>query len=220
MKVEDKYLCYWNNYHREHKSVEFNMINSINDFLSKNNLYSHNLNVLEFGIGDAKNLVKLASIYDTVYACDVCDLAIKNAMQLNIKNTILVKNYFTELPLPSNHFDVIFISRTLSTISSINFLESTLNELKRISKENGYIIILDYCQSDKFLSSYSNCICKNQNISKLKPTWSSIPFLHFNEETIINLFLPFKKIDSFRIKISTCNYNSDDGIAIIFKNEK
>lgn len=219
MNKENKYLRYWNKYHKEHKNVDFNMFESIKEFLKENNLFSPNLSVLEFGIGNAKNLITLSNIYKTIYACDVCDLALKNVSQLNLENVILVKNYFKKLPLPSKFFDLIFISRTLSTISDLEYFDSTVKELKRIIKNDGVIVIIDYCQSKKFSNSYSPFIYNNLFISKLKPEWSSIPFLHFNEEFIINQFSPLKRIFSLKTKISTCNNNYDDGVIIILKNE-
>ena len=101
--------------------------------------------VLEIGIGSGLNIpyYNLSSI-DKIYGLDpsqeLCELALKNANNHEIEIKLLV-NGAEEIELKSKSIDTVLITYTLC---SINNLQQSLKEIKRVMKPNAVLMFCEH----------------------------------------------------------------------------
>lgn len=123
--------------------------------------------VLEVGIGSGLNLphYNLSNI-DKIYGLDpsaeLCDIAIKNALEFDINIDFLI-NGAEEIKLKSNSVDTVLITYTLCSIEKI---DDSFNEIKRVMKPDANIL---FCEHG-LAPDYS--VSKWQN--RINPIWGKL----------------------------------------------
>lgn len=105
---------------------------------------------LEIGCGNAFQSVLLASVSKKIFAIDLFkengtthSLGISKAQdlinRLNINNVTMISCSALSLPFTDNYFDFVFSS---SALEHIEDRESALYEIRRVLKNNGYLILI------------------------------------------------------------------------------
>lgn len=124
--------------------------------------------MLDLGCGDA---VSSAPLYDRVkdiYCADTSPVALERVLKRNLDNLypILASGY--QLPFPNNFFDGIF---SIFVVEHIRNPEKMLNEIHRILKPNGQLIIsTDSKYYYKYFRFPLGWVKGNFNIRKNDPT--------------------------------------------------
>ena len=101
--------------------------------------------ILEIGIGSGINIpfydkANVEKIYGLDPSEELNNIAQKKAINNNLKIDFLL-NGAEEIPLPSNSMDTILITYTLCTIQD---LESSLKEIKRVMKDDGVMLFCEH----------------------------------------------------------------------------
>lgn len=102
-------------------------------------------NVLDFGAGTGYFSIPFAEkTAGTVYALDIDDSMLEiiksKAQQKQLTNIVPVQGKIGELPLSEGSIDVVIASLVLH---EINPLAETLNQIKNVLKEDGYLICVE-----------------------------------------------------------------------------
>ena len=101
--------------------------------------------ILEIGIGSGINIpfynkANVEKIYGLDPSEELNHIAQKKAINNNLEIDFLL-NGAEEIPLPSNSMDTILITYTLCTIQD---LESSLKEIKRVMKDDGVMLFCEH----------------------------------------------------------------------------
>ena len=101
--------------------------------------------ILEIGIGSGINIpfynkANVEKIYGLDPSEELNNIAQKKAINNNLEIDFLL-NGAEEIPLPSNSIDTILITYTLCTIQD---LESSLKEIKRVMKDDGVMLFCEH----------------------------------------------------------------------------
>ena len=101
--------------------------------------------ILEIGIGSGINIpfynkANVEKIYGLDPSEELNNIAQKKAINNNLEIDFLL-NGAEEIPLPSNSMDTILITYTLCTIQD---LESSLKEIKRVMKDDGIMLFCEH----------------------------------------------------------------------------
>ena len=101
--------------------------------------------ILEIGIGSGINIpfynkANVEKIYGLDPSEELNNIAQKKAINNNLEIDFLL-NGAEEIPLPSNSMDTILITYTLCTIQD---LESSLKEIKRVMKDDGVMLFCEH----------------------------------------------------------------------------
>jgi len=101
--------------------------------------------ILEIGIGSGINIpfynkANVEKIYGLDPSEELNNIAQKKAINNNVEIDFLL-NGAEEIPLPSNSMDTILITYTLCTIQD---LESSLKEIKRVMKDDGVMLFCEH----------------------------------------------------------------------------
>lgn len=110
-------------------------LNIINNFIPKNK----KLKILDAGCGEG-HLIKILcenNINNQYYGIDITKIALKDAIKRNPLATILYQD-ITDIKFNNDYFDFIICS---DVIEHVIYYNDGLNELKRVVKNNGYIIL-------------------------------------------------------------------------------
>lgn len=107
------------------------------ELLTKN-YPAKNWHVLEFGVGHGWNLPQMAKYFGKITACDIAPIAIVESKKYKFKNVTAQLVLSEKLPFATNSFDLIIACETLEHVAD---LKITSNELKRITKPSGFILV-------------------------------------------------------------------------------
>lgn len=94
--------------------------------------------ILEFGVGHGWNLPQQVKYFGKVTGVDVAPIAISESKEYGFKNVSLKLVDGEKLPFPNNFFDLIVTTETLEHVQDLTV---TANELKRITRPDGFILI-------------------------------------------------------------------------------
>lgn len=107
--------------------------------------------VLDAGCGTGKFLNILETSSKEYIGIDLSDKQLSKAKLKSKKdNTKFICSNLSNINLESNKIDLIVSSWVLGTITDINERTSALNELKRILKDNGTIILVENAENSEF----------------------------------------------------------------------
>lgn len=120
-----------------------------NDFFYPS-LKTLNGNILEIGFGKGNNL----GVYPDrckVYAIDKTKEHINNPNPLGNKNIVLKKGIAEEIPYKDDFFDAVVFSFVLCSVNSV---DKTIQEIKRVLKKGGRVILLEHIKSENKISHF------------------------------------------------------------------
>jgi len=122
------------------KKVDNYLIN-----LSKNKI------ILDAGCGTGKYLPVLEKNAKQYIGIDLSDMQLEKARNKSIKdNSIFINSNINSIPLENNSIDLIVSSWVLGTITDLSEREQCLNELKRVLKIDGIIILVENDENSEF----------------------------------------------------------------------
>ena len=103
-------------------------------------------NILDLGAGTGYLAITAAKmVHGLVYALDMnpkmLTIIESKAQDENITNIQLVKGSIDDIPLPNNSIDIVLASLVLH---EVNPLSKTLQQIKRVLKEGGYFLCLEF----------------------------------------------------------------------------
>jgi ubiquinone/menaquinone biosynthesis C-methylase UbiE len=133
---------YQDNYYYELFSKAEDYPNYVLDILKK---YSLNKIILDAGCGSGKYLEDIQSIASIYYGIDLSDKQISIAStKVSDKNKVkLICSDLTNAPLLDESIDLIYCTWVLGTILDVDKRNKVLDELKRVLKPNGEILLVD-----------------------------------------------------------------------------
>lgn len=139
-------------------------------------------NILDLGAGTGYLAITAAKMVDgLVYALDMnpkmLDIIESKAQDENITNIQLVKGSIDDIPLPDNSIDIVLASLVLHEVSP---LSKTLEQIKRVLKEGGYFLCVEFEKTESALDG--------------PPMHIRIPSANMEEELINAGFSIIKKI--------------------------
>lgn len=107
--------------------------------------------VLDAGCGTGKFLNILETSSKEYIGIDLSDKQLSKAKLKSKKdNTKFICSNLSSINIEDNKIDLIVSSWVLGTITDINERTSALNELKRILKDNGIIILIENAENSEF----------------------------------------------------------------------
>ena len=140
--------------------------------------------VVDAGCGTGKFLPIIEQYANQYIGIDLSNNQLKKAQEKSLKsNSLFINSTLDNIDLKSNSVDIIISTWVLGTITDLNERLSCLNELKRILKSNGQIILVENDLNSEFE------IIRNRD----KDTRT----IDYNNWLIDNGFKVDKKIDTF-----------------------
>lgn len=103
--------------------------------------------IIEIGCGEGLFLNELAlhNKDSQIYGIDNCkdrlDKASRNLRDKNIKNACLFKANALYLPFKNNYFDCVICINVIFNLESLTMVKNVLNEISRICKKDGRVIL-------------------------------------------------------------------------------
>ena len=132
-------------------------------FISKKNKVN-NWDVLDFGSGTGCNLITLKNFTKKIVACDINEKALSISKKENgFKNVSYVLLNGEKLPFKGKKFDLIIATEVFEHIPNYKII---FNELKRILKNNGFLII-----STPNYFNLTGVIKKNNDSKNIREMW-------------------------------------------------
>lgn len=104
--------------------------------ICKSTLKNKNIKILDFGCGPGST-IKLLHTFGKVYGVDIEPQVVDYCKQKGMENIKIIENN-KKLPFTSNSFDMI---TCMDVLEHIDREENTLNELKRLLKKDGLLVI-------------------------------------------------------------------------------
>ena len=173
--------------------------------------------VLEIGCGDGNNLVMFSHLFSDVFGCDISDTAICKSLSMMRDNIFIDKCLTSSIPYESDFFDLVFIIKTLSTISDRTKLTLLVDSAKRVLKSDGFIFVIDFCATEKFEDKYVEIIEDGIKYNYIWPEWSGIPYIHFSPLELIKLFGRTSSAKYVLSPLVSCNNNDSDGYICVME---
>lgn len=122
--------------------------NKVANYLDK---ISKNKIVLDAGCGTGKFLSILEKSSNKYIGIDLSSNQLFKAKQKAEKSsTTLICSNLSKIPLEDNHVDLVISSWVLGTITNIEERNSALNEIKRVLKNDGTIILVENAENSEF----------------------------------------------------------------------
>ena len=147
--------------------------------------------VLDAGCGTGKFLNVLESSSKEYIGIDLSDKQLSKAKLKNKKdNTKFICSNLSSINIEDNKVDLIVSSWVLGTITDINERTSALNELKRILKDKGTIILVENAENSEF-----ETIRGRDKDTRTKDYNDWILSNGFTLEETINTYFNFKSLE-------------------------
>lgn len=195
--VKDYIKIYYSNKLKPITDYPFKLVS----FLIKKNDIKPGMNVLDLGCGRGDYIIPFKQLGMNVYGVDISEYSI-NYLKNNGYNVCYCDFEKNKIPFEKNFFDVIF---SKSVIEHLGNPENYFEEIKRILKPNGKLIILTpdwYSQYKIFYNDYTHkqpyTIESLQNIL-INYNFNDIKVSYFYQLPIIWKF-PFLKFISCLIR--------------------
>ena len=157
---------FWDEVTKKREHI-YNKPLQINEYYSK--FVGNNWKVmLDLGCGDAISSAPLSSKVKEIYCVDPSPLALERVLRRKLDNLYPILATVDKLPFPSNFFDGVF---SIFVIEHIKNSERMLNEIHRILKPNGELVIsTDSKYYYKYLRFPLGWVRGNFNVRKNDPT--------------------------------------------------
>lgn len=150
--------------------------------------------VLDAGCGTGKFLNVLENSSSKYIGIDLSNYQLEKARQKSKKSTSeFICSNLTNIPLNDNSLDLIISTWVLGTITDLDEREKCLNELKRILKPNGIIILVENDENSEFEEIRGRT---KDNRTRDYNNW--IQSNNFIEEKKINTYFDFNSLDIAR----------------------
>ena len=101
-------------------------------------------NILEIGFGEGKNFAVFPSD-SKIFAIEKNEKFLNDKKSTEKKNIIFKKGVAEKIPFENEFFDAVILSFVLCSVDSI---EENLNEIYRVLKKDGKIVLLEHIKSD------------------------------------------------------------------------
>ena len=129
--------------------------------------------VLDAGCGTGKFLPSIESVSKKYIGLDLSSDQLSKAKLKSKKNSLFINSSLEKIDLEDNSVDLIISTWVLGTITNIDERNKCLNELKRVLKPNGEIILVENDENSEFeeirnrtkdtrTRDYNNWILSNQ----------------------------------------------------------
>lgn len=129
--------------------------------------------VLDAGCGTGKFLPSIESVSKKYIGLDLSNDQLSKAKLKSKKNSLFINSSLEKIDLEDNSVDLIISTWVLGTITNIDERNKCLDELKRVLKPNGEIILVENDENSEFeeirnrikdtrTKDYNNWILSNQ----------------------------------------------------------
>ena len=145
--LKDSKAYYEDNDYYELFSIAEDSENKVTNYLKK---LSTNKIVLDAGCGTGKFLPIIEDVSNKYIAVDLSNKQLIKAKEKSKKNSIFINSSLEKIKLDNNLADLIISTWVLGTITDIEERNRCLDELKRILKPNGIIILVENDENSEF----------------------------------------------------------------------
>ncbi len=146
--LKDSKAYYENNDYYEIFSQAEDYENKVKDYLDN---ISKNKIVLDAGCGTGKFLNVLENNASKYIGIDLSNNQLLKAKTKSISNNSeFICSNLSKIPLEDNSIDLIVSSWVLGTITDIEERNNAINELKRLLKPNGIIVLVENSENSEF----------------------------------------------------------------------
>jgi len=120
--------------------INRSILKLIEEYKTSKNIANDQINILDFGCGRGRSVLKLKIEGYNIFGVDVDSLPINNAKKLYEHYGFNVKQLLSEIDVnnrtlfPDNYFDIVF---SIQVVEHIQHIETFLNEIARITKPSG-----------------------------------------------------------------------------------
>ena len=179
--LKDSNAYYKDNYYYELFSKAEDAENKVSNYLIK---LVKNKIVLDAGCGTGKFLPSIEPIAQQYIGIDLSKEQLKNAKNKSLKNnTQFINTNLSNINLKDNSIDIIISTWVLGTIIDLNERKMCLNELIRVLKPNGKIILVENDENSEFE------IIRNRHLDNRTK--------EYNNWILSNNFITSNKIDTY-----------------------
>ncbi|WP_297426275.1 class I SAM-dependent methyltransferase [Clostridium sp.] len=162
--------------------------------------------IMDLGCGKGRHTVYFAKQKFNVFATDISETAIAETKarikELEFKNVQFRQHDMKEIPFDDNYFDGVLCVWTTG-VGTLEDCRRHINEIHRVLKTNG-IVIIDYVSTSDKQCGIGDAIEKNTYINNIKGE-EDIPYHYSTKEELEELYSGFS---GFFIK--PVNYNFFD----------
>ena len=145
--LKDSKAYYEDNDYYELFSIAEDSENKVSNYLKK---LSTNKIVLDAGCGTGKFLPIIEDVSNKYIAVDLSNKQLLKAKEKSKKNSLFINSSLEKINLNDNSVDLIISTWVLGTITDLNERNRCLNELKRLLKPNGIIILVENDENSEF----------------------------------------------------------------------
>ena len=145
--LKDSKAYYEDNDYYELFSIAEDSENKVSNYLKK---LSTNKIVLDAGCGTGKFLPIIEYVSNKYIAVDLSNKQLLKAKEKSKKNSLFINSSLEKINLNDNSVDLIISTWVLGTITDLNERNRCLNELKRLLKPNGIIILVENDENSEF----------------------------------------------------------------------
>jgi SAM-dependent methyltransferase len=214
--TENNLLKFWDEYHRR-KLQQGECLRETVRSLSGILFSQSNLKILEIGCGAGNNLTILSSFASVTYGCDVSRIALDCARQFTGGKIQLLHCPLSWIPLSDQSFDIIVLSKVLSTLADDGLHFSLVQSIQRLLRPSGRLLLMDYIYSQKLDGNYVSQRIGKTLANILSPSWSSIDFVHFNPDDLCRIFAPLRYVVGYEKEMLSCRGHSERGYVSVFQ---
>lgn len=210
------YEKFWDEFHTYKHVQTLNIKELFDSYIYPYIKYTPDLDILEVGCGIGDYTPFYLEYFNRVVGCDLSQIAINIAKE-KFPNILFRKNSLLSIPFSDAEFDCVFAIKTISAISDIYFLNKLLDEIYRIIRSSGYLIMIDFCYNDFCNDQYSQITIENIEYHFIQPAWSESPFIHLKKDSLIEVLHKYKLLNCCDILIKSVKGNNEKGMIYVFQ---
>lgn len=146
--LKESKAYYENNDYYEIFSIAEDGENKVSGYLKE---IAKDKTILDAGCGTGKFLKQLEQVANKYIGIDLSNYQLDKAKQKSNKTTSdFICSNLSNIPLDNNSVDLIISTWVLGTITDLTERDKCLNELKRVLKPNGIIILVENDENSEF----------------------------------------------------------------------
>lgn len=207
---------FWNEYHNNQFHRDSCLRETV-DSLSGLLFSCPNPRVLEIGCGAGHNLPLFAPFASAVYGCDVSNIALRQAEHYVGGRIRLSRCHPHWIPLANETFDLIILSKVLSTLADGGCQFSLVNSIHRLLRLTGKLLLLDFVHNQESLGRYASHWIGRTPAHIISPSWSSISFVHFRSDDFSRILFPMRRLVGYETQLLSCHGRLERGYAAVFQ---